>query len=257
MFIDTHAHLCDERFAPDRDAILDRAREKGVDAIIEIGCERTSWEKTLAFTRSSAALYCALGLHPQEAKLADNDTWQELKRLCADDKVVAIGETGLDYHFEYSPRDIQKKVFVQHLTIARELEKPMVIHCREAYPDLIELLETDNAKNGLPKGVIHCFSGTLVEAERLLALGFLLGVDGPVTYPSAKVLQQVVERIPLEKLLLETDAPYLPPQLYRGQRNESSYIPLIAAQIAAIKGMPVETVGTITSGNAKELFRLK
>ena len=256
MFIDTHAHLLDERFDKDRQDAVKRALSAGVARIIEIGCTQGSWQKALEFAEKNENIYCALGIHPQDAKTASEKDFSELERLSRNIKCVAIGETGFDYHYEYSPRQIQKEVFLSQLKIARRATKPLIIHCREAYKDLIETIESDFSANGPLKGVIHCFSGTKTDAAKLIQLGFMLGIDGPVTYPSANDLRETVETVPLESILLETDAPYLPPQKYRGQRNEPAYIPLIAKQIAEIKKINVEAVEKNSTDNAVSLFGL-
>jgi TatD DNase family protein len=256
MYTDTHCHLTDTRFSGDRDAVLERAAQAQVTRLIEIGCEPASWAAALALAQQHPQVSCALGIHPHEARLADEPTWAELEKLAADPRVVAIGETGLDYHYHHSPPEQQKSCFLRHLALARQVQKPLIIHCREAYADLIPLLSEDIARNGLLNGVIHCFSGTMDHAEQFLALGFLLGIDGPVTYPKSADLRYLAEKTALENLLLESDAPYLPPQPYRGKRNEPSYLPCIAAEIASLRDTSPETVATITTKNARELFRL-
>ncbi|MCX5778887.1 MAG: TatD family hydrolase [Elusimicrobia bacterium] len=254
--IETHAHLLDEKFDLDRDTTIARARTAGVDAIIEVGCEPANWQKTIAFAVAHKNISCVLGIHPQETIAAEPAVLDTLKNLCTHQKVVGVGETGLDYHFETSPRDMQKEVFIHHMDIARSLKKPLVIHCREAYRDLHDILTGQCSKPGSFFGVIHCFSGTLFDARELTDMGFLLGIDGPVTYPSARNLKEVVTAIPLESLVIETDCPYLPPQEYRGQRNEPSYLPLIAREIAHLKNIPAETVTAATTIAARTLFAL-
>ena len=257
MFIDTHAHILDEKFDKDRMDAVKRAVDKGVGLFIEIGCVQNAWAKVLEFADKNENVYCALGIHPQDAKTASDKDFTELERLSMNRKCVAIGETGFDYHYEYSPRQVQKEVFIKQLNAARKCSKPVVLHCREAYRDMIETIKKDLNVNGPIKGVIHCFSGTRSEAAELIALGFLIGIDGPVTYPSAKELRDVVGHVALEKIVLETDAPYLPPQKYRGQRNEPAYIPLIAEQIAQIKKIDIKIVEETTTANAAALFGLK
>ena len=257
MFIDTHAHLLDERFDKDRMDAVKRASGAGVGIIIETGCVQASWLKTLEFTEKNENIYCALGIHPQNAKTATDKNFSDLEKLAQNIKCVAIGETGLDYHYEYSPREIQKEVFIKHLNTARKCSKPITIHCRDAYKDLIEIIKKEFIANGPVKGVIHCFSGTSAEAAALIELGLLLGIDGPVTYPSAGELRSVVEHVPLDSVLLETDSPYLPPQKYRGQRNEPAFIPLIAEQIAQIRKLDCNIVEKTTTTNAAALFGLK
>lgn len=255
MFIDTHAHLTDKRFDTDRSDALARASGAGVKRIIEVGCSTGEWQEVLAFCRNNANVSCVLGIHPQNAKEGTDEALAELEKLCAENPaVVGIGETGLDYHYENAPRDVQKNVFLRHIALAKKLGLPLVVHCREAYPDFLALLDT------LPdrefRGVVHCFAGTVEEAGVLLSKGFLLGIDGPVTYPNGEGLRRVVASTSLDKLLLETDSPYLAPQAYRGKRNEPGYVPLIAEEIARIKGADVETVAAVTTASAKILFGL-
>lgn len=254
--IDTHAHILDERFDDDRDAALTRARAAGVDVIIEVGCAPDQWQKALDFAGRHPGIACLLGIHPQDAAAADEAALNTLEQLCARNAVAGIGETGLDYHFETAPRARQQESFLRHIAIARKLSKPLCIHCREAYPDMLAILARECSRPGTLTGVVHCFSGSLAEARSLTDMGFLLGIDGPVTYPSAKTLKEAVAAMPLASLILETDCPYLPPQEYRGQRNEPAYLPLIAREVARLKNISPETVESVTTATARRLFRL-
>lgn len=254
--IDTHAHILDNRFDGDRNAALTRARAAGVDVIIEVGCAPDQWQKALDFTARHPSTACLLGIHPQDAAAADAAALQALEQLCARDAVAGIGETGLDYHFETAPRARQQEAFLRHIAIARKLGKPLCIHCREAYPDMLHILARECSVPGTLTGVVHCFSGSLADARAVAERGFLLGIDGPVTYPSAKHLKEAVAALPLESLILETDCPYLPPQQYRGQRNEPSYLPLIVREVARVKNISPETVDAVTTATARRLFRL-
>ena len=255
MLIDTHCHLLDERFNSDRNAVLARARQKGVTYLIEIACHHSYWQRALELARANDKVCCALGLHPQDAKDLTQTSFAELKKLCLSKEVVGIGETGLDYFHENSPRDSQKKVFIDHINLSLELAKPLIVHCRDAYPDLKTILKSHTAK--AYKGVVHCFSGSISDAEVLLAMGFYLGIDGPVTYPKAAMLKEVVKLAPIERLIIETDSPYLPPQEFRGKRNEPAYIELVAKEIANIKNISFESAASITSTNALNLFGLE
>ena len=254
--IDTHAHIMDPRFDNDREEVIKRAGEKRVDIIIEVGCQIEEWEPVLKLCQQHSNIYCALGIHPIYSETFSQDAWQLLEKLCENDSVKAIGETGLDYYHAKAPYDFQKELFLKHIQLALKLKKPLTIHCRNAYPDMIELLEKFASKNALSNAVVHCFSGTKEEAQKLVDFGFLLGIDGPVTYPKSNSLKESVFATPLEKLLLETDCPYLPPQLYRGQRNEPSYIPITASEIALLKNIPLEVVADTTTKNARDLFKL-
>jgi TatD DNase family protein len=251
MLIDTHAHLTDTRFDADRPDAVKRAAAAGVSRIIEIACEPASWPKALELAASNQGITCAVGLHPQEAKLWNPGTGEELKRLAAMPLVSAVGETGLDYHYENSPRQKQKEVFELHIELALEAGKPLIIHCREAYEDLLAVLNGARCR-----GVVHCFSGDARQAEAFLALGLYLGIDGPVTYPKSHELKKAVEAVPSDRILLETDSPYLPPQPHRGQRNEPAYLGLIAEEVARIKGLSREELETAAEKNARLLFNL-
>lgn len=255
MFIDTHAQLLDKPFDIDRDAVLLRAAEKGVHNFIEIGWEPAIWEDTLKFSETHKNVFCALGVHPHDINKADERTLERLFSLLVNPRVKGVGETGLDYHYNELPRELQKKHFIKHILFAKDLSKPLIIHCRDAYSDLIPIV-SQHYDGSKPAGVAHCFTGDLNEAKTMIELGFLIGIDGPVTYPSAKMLKEVVAGIPLEKILLETDCPYLPPQAFRGKRNEPAYLTYIAEEIAKIKNVSVETVADITSENAVKLFGL-
>ncbi|MBN1823753.1 MAG: TatD family hydrolase [Endomicrobiales bacterium] len=253
MFIDTHTHLLDPRFDKDRKETIERAVAAGIAHIIETGWGPDIWEKTLEFAQSSEKVWCVLGLHPQDARKMDARQYDELDLMLSEKKVVGIGETGLDYHYMNSPKEKQKEVFLMHVELSRKHAKPLVIHCRDAYADLIEILEKHRLPGG---GVIHCFSGSRGDAEKLIELGCYIGVDGPVTYPNASALKDSVKNIPLDRILLETDCPYLPPQDFRGKRNEPSYIVKIAEAVAGLKCTDAAKIAEATSINAKLLFSM-
>lgn len=255
MLIDTHAQLLDKPFDTDREAVVSRAAEKGVQKIVEIGWEPAVWKETLKFSEAHANVYCSLGVHPHDALKADDTTLAELRTLLTNPRVKAVGETGLDYYYKHSPEELQKKHFIRQIAFAKELRKPLIIHCRDAYPDLIAIVS--KYYNGSePAGVAHCFTGTLEDAKTMLNMGFYIGIDGPVTYPSAKNLREVVAAVPLDKILLETDCPYLAPQAFRGKRNEPAYLAYIAEEVARIKQVPVDAVAEATTRNAVNLFSL-
>jgi TatD DNase family protein len=251
MYIDTHAHLLDERFNEDRDKAFERAQNAGVKSIIEVACEPQDWQGGIELCGKNAFVRCALGIHPSSAVSITNDIWRTLETIAIDPLVVAIGETGIDYHYDKSQKDIQAAAFRRHLALAQKLNKPVSMHCREAYADFIAVLE---ALEKPPQGVVHCFSGSVEQAEKILSMGYYLGIDGPLTYPNSETLRNVARMAPVERLLLETDCPYLPPQQFRGKRNEPSYIPHIAAALAQIKGIPLQAVARITTENAQKLF---
>jgi len=252
MLIDTHAHLTDQSFDADRAEVIARAKTAGISRMIEIACEPRYWRKALDLAAVNDGIACALGIHPQEAKLCTEAVFKELEQLIKHPSVCAVGETGFDYHYENSPRDQQREVFEKHIGLSLSSGKPLVMHCREAYPDMLEVLKAHKCH-----GVVHCFSGSLKDCEALLSMGFYLGIDGPVTYPKAGALREAVKIIPLERILIETDSPYLPPQAYRGKRNEPAYARFISEEIAKIKLTTTERVMTATSLNAAGLFGLQ
>jgi len=250
MLVDSHAHLDDKAFAADLPAVLDRARDAGVERMVTIGTSLESSLRARDLAEQRPEVYFSPGIHPHEA---DNPGDVEaLRALAAHPRAVAVGETGLDYVKNYATVPAQKALFVKHLEIALEADKPVSIHCREAHADAYSIL-----RGHAPlRGVIHCFSGTWADAERYLGLNFYLSIAGPVTYPSAQALRDVVQQIPLDRLMIETDCPLLPPQKFRGQRNEPSYVRYAAAEIANLLKVPLEEVNEATSRNARNLFGL-
>lgn len=279
MFIDTHLHVADSQYDADREAVIARARNAKVETLIEIAESPQTWEAAIALAEKYPFIYASLGIHPHHAHEAGPDQWpaleEKLRRLLKHPKVVAVGEFGIDYFRMRNTREQQHFIFRKQLELAREFNKPIVIHCREnerpqggetpidgAHADVqAGLLEFYPDKHlpieiARPHGVIHCFSGTWADAQTYMMQGFLLGVDAPVTYPSSKTLQQNVQRMPLQRMVLETDSPYLPPQSQRGQRNEPLAIPVIAEAIGELKRKSTADVAHQTSLNARALFRL-
>ncbi|MBI3292047.1 MAG: TatD family hydrolase [Elusimicrobia bacterium] len=254
--IDTHLHLTDPKFDPDREAVIARAHAAGVRLLVDISDESPQWEASIALAERYPQIVCSLGQHPHFANHVNPALWDRLRALARRPRVVAIGEIGLDYYRSTTTKEAQIACFRQGLAVARDLQKPVVLHCREAFPDLLEILHAEWPKTGSPGGVVHCFSGDASVAEQCLALGFFLGVDGPITYPNAHRLREIIKQVPLERLVLETDAPYLPPQRYRGQRNEPAYLSLIAEAVATLKGVPVEKILSVTTENARGLYQL-
>lgn len=248
MLVDSHAHLDDKAFASDLAEVLRRAREAGVERIVTIGTDLESSRRAKDIAEAEDFVWFSPGIHPHEAdRPGDADA---LRPLVAHPRAVAVGETGLDYVKNFASVPNQKALFVKHLEIAAEADKPVSIHCREAHPDAIAILRA----HAPLRGVIHCFSGTWADAEAYLGLNFYLSIAGPVTYPSAQALRDVVQRIPLDRLLVETDCPLLPPQKFRGKRNEPSYVRYAAAEIANVQGVTLEAVSEATSRNARALF---
>ncbi|MDD5687794.1 MAG: TatD family hydrolase [Elusimicrobia bacterium] len=245
--IDTHCHLLDSSFDKDRDSVIEQAFSNGVSKLIEVGVEPQEWEDSLDLSQKYKNIFCAIGVHPN-----NSDKYIDFSDLLVNKKVVAVGECGLDYYRNYVDKKIQVDVFEKQLEIVQKLKKPVIIHSRQAEEDVYKII----SQHKDICGVIHCFSSSIEYAEKFLQLGFYLGIDGPVTYPNANVLREVVNKTPIERILLETDSPYLPPQQFRGKRNESGYLKYIAEKIAQIKGLTVETVSKITDENAERLFKI-
>jgi TatD DNase family protein len=253
MFIDSHAHLEMGEFDGDRDEVLSRALAAGVERIVTVGTNLPDCRKAVEIAHRHPSVYAAIGIHPHEAGTINGETYDELKALAKDGRVVAWGEIGLDFFHRHSAPEIQLKRFEEQLCIAEELALPFVIHDRDAHRETLSLIRGWKGKRS---GVIHCFSGDVAMAETCLDMGFYLSIAGPVTFPKAFQLQEVVRHCPLERLLIETDAPYLAPQPRRGKRNEPAYVVHTARQIGALKGVAPEEVGRITSENARRVFRI-
>ena len=235
--------------------MLGRARAAGVRFMVNIGTDLdTSWQ-AVGIAEVDDDIYASVGVHPHDAAEADEAVFKTLEELATRPKVVAIGEMGLDYFRNLSPRDVQAKVFRRQLALAREAGKPAIIHCRDAHEDLLKILHEERAQE--IGGVMHCFSGDVAFVRTSLDLGFYISIAGPVTYPNARKLPEVVNAIPEDRLVIETDCPFLPPQPYRGKRNEPAYLPITAQRIAEIKGVPVEELGPVTTENALRLFKIR
>ncbi len=252
MFIDTHCHLNISHFKEDLEETVSRALEAGVDRMIVIGCDLASSELAVELSNAFDALYAVVGYHPNDAAGWQNSDLDEIRRLASNTRVVAIGEIGLDYHHHDTPVDTQETAFRSQLSLAKTLDMPIVIHCREAYEDTLRILEEEGMR--AMQGVMHCWAGSTIEAEQALSLGMYLGFGGTVTYKKAENILDAVLITPLDRILLETDAPFLSPVPYRGKRNESAYIPVIAETIAQIKNLSVAEIAEITTSNAEQLF---
>ncbi|MBR2079579.1 MAG: TatD family hydrolase [Clostridia bacterium] len=248
---DSHAHYDDSRFDEDRDELLCSLKDEGVSSIVNCGCDLRTCLKTLEISEKHDFLYAALGVHPHEAEETTEEDLAEIRKLYCNKKVVAVGEIGLDYHYDFSPRDIQKEVFEKQLILANELDLPVIVHDRESHEDTMNLL-----KKHRPKGVVHCFSGSVEMAKEIVKLGMYIGLGGAVTFKNAKKPIEVAEYIPLEYLLLETDAPYMTPVPHRGERCHSGHIALTAEKIAEVKGMDTQELIDTCNENAKRLFSI-
>ncbi|WP_256762252.1 TatD family hydrolase [Cohnella sp. WQ 127256] len=250
MLIDTHAHLDSPKFDNDREEVIDRALQAGIDTIVNIGFNRETIPTTIALAEKYPFIYAVVGWHPTDAidmKLEEDLAW--IERLCSHPKVVAIGEIGLDYYWDTSPKEIQHTVFREQIRLARRLNKPIVIHNRDAHEDIVRILKEEKAEE--VGGIMHCFSGSPEIAKKCLDMNFHISFGGPVTFKNARVPKEVLECVPLDRILLETDAPYLTPHPHRGQRNESAYVRLIAETVAGIKSVSLEEIAKITSENGR------
>ena len=251
--IDSHAHLDSQRFDRDRDRVVRDARKNGVVQIVNPGAHLESSRKAVELAGRYPGVFAAVGVHPHDAATLTDGTLASLTGLTDSPRVVAIGEIGLDYYRDLSPRDRQRKAFVQQLALARTLGLPVIVHIRDAHRDAIRILE-EEAEN--TTGVLHCYSGDLDTARRAIALGWYISVAGPVTYPNAHRLRGVVSQLPLDRLLIETDCPYLSPQPRRGKRNEPGYVRWVAEQLAETLQVDLERVAEVTTSNTRELFGL-
>ncbi len=253
MLIDSHTHLEMEEFDEDRDAVVDRAREAGLEFLITVGTTLAYCQKALELAGRYVEVYAAVGIHPHEAKDIDSRTYDELRSLAGQKKVVAYGEIGLDFFRNLSPRSLQIQRFGEQLELASEIGLPVIIHNREAHRETIEML---GSLRGKLTGVIHCFSGDRNMARKCLDLGYYISVPGTVTFNKAEELRRVVQYVPLTSLLVETDAPYLAPEPHRGKRNEPAYAVKTAERMAELKGFSYTEVARATSENARALFGL-
>ena len=253
--IDTHAHLDDPRFA-DLPAVLARAAAAGVARILTIGIDRGTSEASVALARQHPVLAAAVAIQPNHAAEAGPGDFDRIAELAADPRVVAVGETGLDRHWDRAPFDLQEELFVRHLALARRVGKPVVIHCRQAEADVVRVLTADFAANGPVPGVMHSFSGDLATAEACLGLGLHVSFAGMVTYKTAADLRAVAAAVPAERLLVETDSPYLAPEPVRGKRNEPANVAHTLRRLAEVRGVGVEQLAAATTANARRLFGL-
>src|SRR6202048_4585253 len=255
--IDSHAHIDFPQFAEDRDAMLERARGAGVSTLLAIGTGPgpEKLDAALPLAEAHDWIYTTVGIHPHEAREVTEAHLNELARLAKHPKVIAWGEIGLDYFYDYSPRDVQERVFRDQMALAREARLPIIIHCRDAWADCLKLLEEVWRPAGLG-GILHCFTSTLEDAKRGLDMGFLISFAGNSTYPKAQNLRDVAKALPLENLLIETDSPFLAPQPYRGKRNEPAYVGEVAKAIGSVRNLAAEEVALATAANFRRFFGL-
>ena len=254
MIFDSHAHYDDEAFDKDRDRLLSTLEEQGVGCIVNVGASFQGAKDSVELSMRYPHVYAAVGVHPDHVGELDEAKMQQLREMCAMKKTVAVGEIGLDYYWDKESHELQKEWFERQMELAKEVDLPIIVHSREAAQDTFDLIKSEHA--GTTGGVIHCFSGSKEMAKEYVKMGYYIGIGGVVTFKNAKKLKQVVQEIPLESIVLETDCPYLAPVPYRGKRNSSLYLPYVAEEIAALKGAAAEDVVLQTEENARKLYGL-
>lgn len=251
MYFDSHAHLDDPRFDADRDEIFAALAEQG--PVMNVGCDLASSERSVALAQKYSFVYAAVGSHPDDADHVDGKLLDVYRRLCAEKKVRAIGEIGLDYHYEDVPRAQQIIAFEQQLELAEALKLPVIVHEREAHGDAMDIV----MRHPDVRGVFHCFSGSKEMALWLVERGWYIGFTGVLTFKNARRAVEAAQSLPLERILIETDCPYMAPEPYRGRRNDSRFVPLVAAKLAKLRGLTPEEAGEITAANAKRLYGIE
>ncbi|WP_163102918.1 TatD family hydrolase [Peribacillus alkalitolerans] len=252
MLFDTHAHLNADQFSDDLKEVIERAKEVGVSNIVVVGFDRPTITKAMELVETYDFMYASIGWHPVDAIDMKDEDLAWIEELASHPKVVALGEMGLDYYWDKSPKDIQKEVFRKQIALAKKVKLPIVIHNRDATQDIVDILREENAQE--VGGIMHCFSGSPETAKECVEMNFYISLGGPVTFKNAKKPKEVAEQIPLDRLLIETDCPYLAPHPNRGKRNEPSYVKLVAEEIAQLKEISYEEVARITTENAKKVF---
>lgn len=256
MFIDSHAHLDDDRFDDDREILIESLRANNIDLVFNIGADIKTSKASVELAKKYDHIYAVVGVHPHDAEDAEDNYLDILRELSLEEKVVAIGEIGLDFYYDNSPRDIQRKVFKEQLKLAKELNLPVVIHTRDASQETFDILK-EAGKDGSLRGIMHCYSGSVEMAKEYIKLGFYISIAGPVTFKNSRVVKDVAKEIPLDKLLIETDCPYLSPEPHRGKRNEPKFVKHTAEKIAEIRGISLEELAKATSENTKRIFNIK
>jgi TatD DNase family protein len=263
MFVDSHAHLDGKQFDIDRDEVISRAREAGVQAIVAIGNGDGPQDVDcgIRLAETYDFIYATLGIHPHEARLADDAAYQKMEALARNSKVIAWGEIGLDYFYDYSPRDVQKQVFIRQMELASSAKLPIVIHCRpsenseNAWNDCLSLIGEHWSSKGLG-GILHCFTGNWNQAKKALDMGFMISCAGNITFPKARQIREAAAEVPLDRLLIETDCPFLAPVPHRGKRNEPAFVIETAKKLGEIRGLSMEQLGEQTTRNFYRFFKL-
>jgi len=257
QFVDSHVHLDSPDYDQDRAAVLLRAAEVGVSTMVDVGADLPSSRAAVALSEREPCIWAAVGVHPHDATAITANALAELRALAGHPRVVAIGEIGLDYYRDLSPRPEQRRAFADQLALALELGLPVIVHNRDAHADTLAILRAAAVQQGgRLRGVMHCFSGEPGFARDVVDLGMHIGIAGPITYPKATVLAEVVRQVPADRLLVETDSPYLAPQARRGRRNEPAFVLLVAERVAELRGVSLDAIGRITGDNARALFGL-
>ena len=251
LLFDSHAHYDDPRYDDDREAVLGKIRESGVDCVVNIGADMETSRQSLKLAKKYDFIYTTVGVHPHGAEQMTDDDIAILEALCSEPKVVAIGEIGLDYYYDNSPRAVQKYRFKQQLELAERLDMPVVIHTRDATLDTLEIL-----KNSTARGIVHCFSESAETAKLLVGMGFYIAFGGALTFKNAKKAVEAADAVPLDRLLIETDCPYLAPEGHRGKRNDSSLMRVVCERLAEIRGVSYEEMAKITYQNARRVYRI-
>lgn len=254
MLIDTHVHLNADQYDEDLQEVIDRALEEGIDRMFVVGFDTNTIERTMKLIDHYDFIYGIIGWHPVDAIDCTEERLQWIEELSRHPKIIGIGEMGLDYHWDKSPKDIQKEVFRKQIALAKRVQLPIIIHNREATQDCVDILKEENASE--VGGIMHSFSGSNEIADEILKMNFYISLGGPVTFKNAKQPKEVAQHVPLDRLLVETDAPYLSPHPYRGKRNEPARVKLVAEQIAELRGISYEEVCKATTENAERLFKL-
>ena len=254
MLFETHAHLNAKEFDEDREEVIARARENGVSTIVNIGFNAETIPTCMELAEAHDFIYAVIGWHPQDAKDMTDEHLEWIEELSRHPKVVGLGEMGLDYYWDTSPKDVQAEVFRKQIRLARKLDMPIIIHNRDAHQDVLTILKEEKAAD--VGGIMHCFSGSWETAKLALDMNFYISFGGPLTFKNAKQPKEVAAKVPQGKLLIETDCPYLTPHPFRGKRNESGYVRYVCEEMANIRGLSYEEMAQITTDNAKRLFRL-
>ncbi|MGE5473663.1 MAG: TatD family hydrolase [Ignavibacteriales bacterium] len=252
---DSHAHYDDKRFAEDYDEVILNAFNSGVKYILNAGSDIATSKKSIMLAEKYDFVYAAVGVHPHEAEKLSEDGFNEIKKMGSHQKVVAIGEIGLDYYYDHSPRDVQRYWFEKQINLGKELNLPLIIHNRDSHEDMMDIIRKNAPYSN--SGVLHCFTGSWEMAKQLLDLGLYLSFGGPITFKNAKKAIDIIGKMPIDRILIETDCPYLTPEPFRGKRNHSGYVNLVAEKISEIRGISMQEAANLTTMNTKRLFGIE